>query len=128
MCYIYYIFLIFKLKCGWIKGLVRNILYQRFCFIFLVFVLMFIFFQVIFIVGYKVVFYIYFVVEECEIMIFIYQIDFKIKKFMKKKVLFVKSGVVVVVCIQVSIYFLFLFIISGVYSMDVFLRYYNYVF
>lgn len=58
--------------------------------------------KAIFTAGYKAVLHIHSVVEECEIMTLIHQIDPKTKKPMKKKVLFVKSGAVVVVRIQVN--------------------------
>ncbi|XP_024515754.1 eukaryotic peptide chain release factor GTP-binding subunit ERF3A isoform X3 [Selaginella moellendorffii] len=57
--------------------------------------------KAIFTAGYKAVLHIHAVVEECEIMELMQQIDPKTKKPMKKKVLFVKSGAVVVVRIQV---------------------------
>lgn len=57
--------------------------------------------QAIFTAGYKAVLHIHSVVEECEIMGLLHQIDPKTKKPMKKKILFVKSGAVVVVRIQV---------------------------
>lgn len=47
------------------------------------------------------------VVEECEIVELLKQIDPKTKKPMKKKVLFVKNGAVVLCRIQVSLCFLF---------------------
>ncbi|GLT87586.1 hypothetical protein SLE2022_056650 [Rubroshorea leprosula] len=52
--------------------------------------------------GYKAVLHIHSVVEECEIVELLQQIDPKTKKPMKKKVLFVKNGAVVVCCIQVK--------------------------
>ena len=57
--------------------------------------------QAIFTAGYKAILHIHSVVEECEIMGLIHQIDPKTKKPIRKKVLFVKSGAVVVVRIQV---------------------------
>ncbi|GKV46132.1 hypothetical protein SLEP1_g53139 [Rubroshorea leprosula] len=54
--------------------------------------------------GYKAVLHIHSVVEECEIVELLQQIDPKTKKPKKKKVLFVKNGAVVVCHIQV--YFL----------------------
>ncbi|EFJ16998.1 hypothetical protein SELMODRAFT_115313 [Selaginella moellendorffii] len=57
--------------------------------------------KAIFTAGYKAVLHIHAVVEECEIMELMQQIDPKTKKPMKKKVLFVKGGAVVVVRIQV---------------------------
>jgi peptide chain release factor subunit 3 len=58
--------------------------------------------KAIFTAGYKAVLHIHSVVEECEIMGLLHQIDPKTKKPMKKKILFVKSGAVVVVRIQVN--------------------------
>lgn len=59
--------------------------------------------QAIFTAGYKAVLHIHAVVEECEIVELLQQIDPKTKKPMKKKVLFVKNGAVVVCRIQVEI-------------------------
>ncbi|KAK9010014.1 hypothetical protein V6N11_036532 [Hibiscus sabdariffa] len=56
----------------------------------------------IFTAGYKAVLHIHSVVEECEIVKLLQQIDPKRKKPMKKKVLFVKNGAVVVCRIQVN--------------------------
>ncbi|KAJ1392021.1 Tr-type G domain, conserved site [Sesbania bispinosa] len=56
----------------------------------------------IFTAGYKAVLHIHSVVEECEVIELIHQIDPKTKKPMKKKVLFVKNGAGVVCRIQVS--------------------------
>nr|WDY61363.1 eukaryotic peptide chain release factor GTP-binding subunit ERF3A [Nitraria sibirica] len=56
----------------------------------------------IFTAGYKAVLHIHSVVEECEIVELLKQIDPKTKKPMKKKVLFVKNGAVVVCRIQVN--------------------------
>ncbi|XP_047317128.1 eukaryotic peptide chain release factor GTP-binding subunit ERF3A [Impatiens glandulifera] len=56
----------------------------------------------IFTAGYKAVLHIHAIVEECEIVELMQQIDPKTKKPMKKKVLFVKNGAVVVCRIQVS--------------------------
>uniref|UniRef100_A0A5B6ZBI8 Putative eukaryotic peptide chain release factor GTP-binding subunit ERF3A n=1 Tax=Davidia involucrata TaxID=16924 RepID=A0A5B6ZBI8_DAVIN len=56
----------------------------------------------IFTAGYKAVLHIHAVVEECEIVELIQQIDPKTKKPMKKKVLFVKNGAVVLCRIQVN--------------------------
>lgn len=56
----------------------------------------------IFTAGYKAVLHIHAVVEECEIVELLQQIDPKTKKIMKKKVLFVKNGAVVVCRIQVN--------------------------
>ncbi|GLT87602.1 hypothetical protein SLE2022_056800 [Rubroshorea leprosula] len=56
----------------------------------------------IFTAGYKAVLYIHSVVEDCEIVELLQQIDPKTKKPMKMKVLFVKNGTVVVCCIQVN--------------------------
>ncbi|XP_052176747.1 uncharacterized protein LOC127791051 isoform X2 [Diospyros lotus] len=56
----------------------------------------------IFTAGYKAVLHIHSVVEECEIVELIQQIDPKTKKVMKKKVLFVKNGAVVLCRIQVN--------------------------
>jgi len=63
--------------------------------------------QAIFTAGYKAILHIHSVVEECEIMGLIHQIDPKTKKPIRKKVLFVKNGAVVVVRIQVGIQFSF---------------------
>jgi len=51
--------------------------------------------QAIFTAGYKAVLHIHAVVEECEIVELLQQIDPKTKKPMKKKVLFVKTSAVV---------------------------------
>ncbi|OMP09049.1 hypothetical protein COLO4_05855 [Corchorus olitorius] len=56
----------------------------------------------IFTAGYKAVLHIHAVVEECEIVELLQQIDPKTKKPMKKKVLFVKNGAVVVCRVQVN--------------------------
>ncbi|GLT87582.1 hypothetical protein SLE2022_056610 [Rubroshorea leprosula] len=56
----------------------------------------------IFTAGYKAVLHIHSVVEECEIVELLQQIDPKTKKPLKKKVLFVKNGAVVVCRIQVN--------------------------
>ncbi|KAJ8773100.1 hypothetical protein K2173_028277 [Erythroxylum novogranatense] len=56
----------------------------------------------IFTAGYKAVLHIHSVVEECEILELLQQIDPKTKKPMKKKVLFVKNGAVVVCRVQVN--------------------------
>ncbi|KAF5177622.1 Elongation factor 1-alpha [Thalictrum thalictroides] len=56
----------------------------------------------IFTAGYKAVLHVHSVVEECEIVALLQQIDPKTKKPMKKKVLFVKNGAVVMCRIQVS--------------------------
>ena len=64
--------------------------------------------QAIFTAGYKAILHIHAVVEECEIMGLIHQIDPKTKKPIRKKVLFVKSGAVVVVRIQVGCQWTFL--------------------
>uniref|UniRef100_A0A2P2LVL5 Uncharacterized protein MANES_14G168200 n=1 Tax=Rhizophora mucronata TaxID=61149 RepID=A0A2P2LVL5_RHIMU len=56
----------------------------------------------IFTAGYKAVLHIHSVVEECEIVELLQQIDTKTKKPMKKKVLFVKNGALVVCRIQVN--------------------------
>ncbi|RVX18176.1 Eukaryotic peptide chain release factor GTP-binding subunit [Vitis vinifera] len=56
----------------------------------------------IFTAGYKAVLHIHSIVEECEIIELLQQIDPKTKKPMKKKVLFVKNGAVVVCRIQVN--------------------------
>ncbi|KAL2649746.1 hypothetical protein R1flu_017874 [Riccia fluitans] len=58
--------------------------------------------KAIFTAGYKAVLHIHSVVEECEIIELLQEIDPKTKKSKKKKVLFVKSGAVVVVKIQVN--------------------------
>ena len=57
--------------------------------------------QAIFTAGYKAVLYVHSVVEECEIVELLQQIDRKTGKPMKKKVLFVKSNTIVVCRIQV---------------------------
>ncbi|KAH7444894.1 hypothetical protein KP509_02G096500 [Ceratopteris richardii] len=57
--------------------------------------------KAIFTAGYKAVLHIHSVVDECEIIELLQQIDPKTKKPAKKKPLFVKSGAVVVVRIQV---------------------------
>lgn len=56
----------------------------------------------IFTAGYKAVLHIHCVVEECEIVDLLQQIDPKAKKPMKKKPLFVKNGAFVVCRVQVS--------------------------
>ncbi|XP_027167735.1 eukaryotic peptide chain release factor GTP-binding subunit ERF3A isoform X1 [Coffea eugenioides] len=56
----------------------------------------------IFTAGYKAVLHIHAIVEECEIVELMQQIDPKTKKLMKKKPLFVKNGAVVVCRIQVN--------------------------
>ncbi|MED6120257.1 hypothetical protein PIB30_019244 [Stylosanthes scabra] len=56
----------------------------------------------IFTAGYKAVLHIHSVVEECEIIELLHQIDPKTRKPMKKKVLFVKNGANVVCRIQVN--------------------------
>ncbi|KAF8022564.1 hypothetical protein BT93_F0163 [Corymbia citriodora subsp. variegata] len=56
----------------------------------------------IFTAGYKAVLHIHAVVEECEIVELLQQINPKTKKPLKKKVLFVKNGAVVVCRIQVK--------------------------
>ncbi|KAL8481265.1 hypothetical protein ACS0TY_027694 [Phlomoides rotata] len=56
----------------------------------------------IFCAGYKAVLHIHAVVEECEIVDLMSQIDPKTKKPMKKKPLFVKKGALVVCRVQVS--------------------------
>ncbi|XP_010693065.2 uncharacterized protein LOC104906058 isoform X2 [Beta vulgaris subsp. vulgaris] len=56
----------------------------------------------IFTAGYKAVLHIHSVVEECEIVELLQQIDLKTRKPMKKKVLFVKNGASVVCRIQLS--------------------------
>eukprot|EP00252_Welwitschia_mirabilis_P023428 TRINITY_DN660_c0_g1_i1.p1 TRINITY_DN660_c0_g1~~TRINITY_DN660_c0_g1_i1.p1 ORF type:complete len:675 (-),score=129.06 TRINITY_DN660_c0_g1_i1:417-2384(-) len=58
--------------------------------------------KAIFTAGYKAVLHIHSVVEECEIIQLLEQIDQKTKKPMKKKPLFVKSGAVVVCRVQVN--------------------------
>ena len=58
--------------------------------------------QAIFTAGYKAVLHIHSVVEECEIVELLQQIDPKTKKPMKKKVLFVKNGAVVMCRVQVQ--------------------------
>ncbi|XP_024959025.1 eukaryotic peptide chain release factor GTP-binding subunit ERF3A-like isoform X1 [Cynara cardunculus var. scolymus] len=56
----------------------------------------------IFTAGYKAILHIHAVVEECEIIELMQQIDPKTRKPMKKKVLFVKNGAVVICRIQVT--------------------------
>ncbi|XP_011012445.1 PREDICTED: eukaryotic peptide chain release factor GTP-binding subunit ERF3A-like isoform X1 [Populus euphratica] len=56
----------------------------------------------IFTAGYKAVLHIHAVVEECEIVQLLQQIDPKTRKPMKKKVLFVKNGAIVVCRVQVN--------------------------
>lgn len=56
----------------------------------------------IFTAGYKAVLHIHSVVEECEIVALLSQMDPKTKKPMKKKILFVKNGAIVLCRIQVS--------------------------
>ncbi|KAL0457535.1 UNVERIFIED_CONTAM: Eukaryotic peptide chain release factor GTP-binding subunit A [Sesamum latifolium] len=56
----------------------------------------------IFCAGYKAVLHVHAVVEECEIVELMLQIDPKTKKTMKKKPLFVKKGAVVVCRVQVN--------------------------
>ncbi|KAJ4953345.1 hypothetical protein NE237_030177 [Protea cynaroides] len=56
----------------------------------------------IFTAGYKAILHIHSVVEECEIVELLQQIDPKTKKPIKKKILFVKNGAVVVCRIQVN--------------------------
>lgn len=58
--------------------------------------------KAIFTAGYKAVLHIHSVVEECEIMELLEQIDPRTKKPMKKKILFVKTGAVVMCRIQVN--------------------------
>lgn len=53
--------------------------------------------------GYKAVLHIHSIVEECEIIELISQMDPKTKKPMKKHIRFVKNGAVVVCKIQVCI-------------------------
>eukprot|EP01018_Ginkgo_biloba_P016728 Gb_00640 [translate_table: standard] len=60
--------------------------------------------KAIFTAGYKAILHIHSVVEECEILEILHQIDPKTKKPMKKKVLFVKSTAIVVCRIQVNAY------------------------
>lgn len=59
-------------------------------------------FQAIFTAGYKAVLHIHAIVEECEIVELMQQIDPKTKKPMKKRPLFVKNGAVVLCRVQVS--------------------------
>ncbi|KAH7528619.1 hypothetical protein FEM48_Zijuj05G0091400 [Ziziphus jujuba var. spinosa] len=56
----------------------------------------------IFTAGYKAVLHIHAVVEECEIVELLQQIDPRTRRPMKKKILFVKNGAVVVCRIQVN--------------------------
>jgi len=58
--------------------------------------------KAIFTAGYKAVLHIHSVVEECEIMELLEQMDPRTKKPMKKKILFVKTGAVVLCRIQVN--------------------------
>eukprot|EP00245_Coleochaete_scutata_P005424 TRINITY_DN18943_c0_g1_i1.p1 TRINITY_DN18943_c0_g1~~TRINITY_DN18943_c0_g1_i1.p1 ORF type:complete len:675 (-),score=171.81 TRINITY_DN18943_c0_g1_i1:102-2126(-) len=58
--------------------------------------------KAIFTAGYKAILHIHSVVEECEIVELKEQMDLKTKKKMKKKVLFVKSGALVLVRIMVN--------------------------
>ncbi|MED6199880.1 hypothetical protein PIB30_079958 [Stylosanthes scabra] len=58
--------------------------------------------KAIFTAGYKAILHIHSVVEECEIIELLHQIDPKTRKPMKKKVLFVKNGANVVCRIQFS--------------------------
>eukprot|EP00250_Pteridium_aquilinum_P028392 c3707_g1_i1 orf=185-1921(+) len=58
--------------------------------------------KAIFTAGYKAVLHVHSVVEECEILELLQQIDPKTKKTIKKKPLFVKTGAIVVVRIQVD--------------------------
>lgn len=58
--------------------------------------------QAIFTAGYKAVLHVHAVVEECEIVELMQQIDLKTKKPMKKKPLFVKNGAIVLCRVQVS--------------------------
>lgn len=58
--------------------------------------------KAIFTAGYKAVLHIHSVVEECEIMELLEQMDPRTKKPMKKKCLFVKTGAVVLCRIQVN--------------------------
>ncbi|KAL7612183.1 uncharacterized protein LOC111887166 [Lactuca sativa] len=56
----------------------------------------------IFTAGYKAILHIHSVVEECEIIELMHQLDPKTRKPMKKKVLFVKNGAAVICRIQVT--------------------------
>ncbi|XP_010537482.1 PREDICTED: eukaryotic peptide chain release factor GTP-binding subunit ERF3A-like [Tarenaya hassleriana] len=56
----------------------------------------------IFTAGYKAILHIHSVVEECEIVELMQQIDPKTRKPMKKKVLFVKNGALIVCRVQVN--------------------------
>ncbi|WCJ42040.1 GTP binding Elongation factor Tu family protein [Euphorbia peplus] len=56
----------------------------------------------IFTAGYNAVLHVHAVVEECEIVELLHQIDPKTKKPMKKKILFVKNGAVVLCRVQVN--------------------------
>jgi len=58
--------------------------------------------QAIFTAGYKAVLHVHSIVEECEIMRLIHLIDPKTKKPIRKKLLYVKHGAIVVVRILVS--------------------------
>lgn len=59
-------------------------------------------FNAIFTAGYKAVLHIHVIVEECEIVELMQQIDIKKKKSMKKKPLFVKNGAIVLCRVQVN--------------------------
>lgn len=61
--------------------------------------------QAIFTAGYKAVLHVHSVVEECEIVELLQQIDTKTRKPMKKKILFVKSNSIVVCRVQVCFTF-----------------------
>ncbi|PNX99236.1 eukaryotic peptide chain release factor GTP-binding subunit erf3a-like protein, partial [Trifolium pratense] len=56
----------------------------------------------IFTAGYKAVLHVHSVVEECEIVELLEQIDPKTRKPIKKKVLFVKNGAIVLCRVQVE--------------------------
>ncbi|KAK4375522.1 hypothetical protein RND71_006199 [Anisodus tanguticus] len=56
----------------------------------------------IFTAGYKAILHVHSVVEECEIVELMQQIDLKTKKPMKKKPLFVKNGAIVLCRVQVN--------------------------
>lgn len=62
--------------------------------------------QAIFTAGYKAVLHVHSVVEECEIVELLQQIDPKTRKPMKKKVLFVKNGAVVLCRVQVHFFYI----------------------
>lgn len=75
-------------------------------------------FQAIFTAGYKAILHIHSVVEECEIIELLQQMDPKTRKPMKKRVLFVKNNAIVKCRVQVHNFILDLLKLnSGVVSM-----------